>query len=423
MLKISFGDKSIPALMEEAGLTDCFTSNLDKSSAYINTIRDSLPGFAARANETGDLDAMDQAAAHIRATATDLLIFGTGGSSLGAQAATAIARYRAPTGVTLHFPDSLDAYEMDLLFASLDAAKTHVLAISKSGGTAETLSQLLTARSWLEAATPENHDLKRHFTFITEPGDRALRRYAEALGSQVIDHPTDVGGRFSVLTCVGMLPAVVAGQSARDFRAGATAVLESVLKDARTSTPVIGAALAETVRAERGVNQVCLMPYAESLRSLTRWFGQLWAESLGKEGKGTTPLSAVGPVDQHSQLQLYMDGPSDKLFTFITVPSYGKGPVVDADEARTYGLDYMAGRTIGDTVTCQSRATANTLRARGKIVRDIEIDTLGDTEIGALFMSFMLETIIAAHLLGIDAYDQPAVEEGKVLTRQYLSEL
>ena len=220
-----------------------------------------------------------------------------------------------------------------------------------------------------------------------------------------------------------MLPCAILGQDIKAFRAGATAARNQALQSPETNMAVIGAALAETMRAEKGVTQVCLMPYAESLRSFTRWFGQLWAESLGKEGMGTTPLSAVGPVDQHSQLQLYLDGPNDKLFTFITVPSLGEGPKIDPNEAQKYGLDYMADRTIGDTVTCQSRATADTLRARGKIVRDLTIDGLTERNLGTLFLNLMLETVITAHLMGIDAYDQPAVEEGKVLTRQYLAEL
>ncbi len=422
MIKISFGQDSLEHILANTGLADAFNTNVKRAADYLSSIADQLPGFAARSDETSDLTAMEKAAIQIRSAFDDVLVFGTGGSSLGAQAASAIARYSGPAKTRVHFPDSLDPFEMDLLFETLNPARTHVLAISKSGGTAETLSQLLAARAWIEKAKTGT-TLKDHFTFITEPGERALRTYADALGSAVIDHPNDVGGRFSVLTCVGMLPCAVMGQDVQAFRTGATAARNDALQTPRNSLPVIGAALAETLRTEKNVSQVCLMPYAESLRSFTRWFGQLWAESLGKDGLGTTPLSAVGPVDQHSQLQLYLDGPDDKLFTFITVPSLGKGPRIDPDEARKYGLDYMAGRTIGDTVTCQSRATADTLRARGKIVRDLTIDSLSEKNLGALFLNLMLETVITAHLMGIDAYDQPAVEEGKILTRQYLSEL
>lgn len=426
MLRFTFGSKELPALLSDKNMLSAYSSALEAASQYVRSLEGNLPGFAARAGETSDLSAMQSACARIKASAKDVLVFGTGGSSLGAQAATAIARYTRTDAPTLHFPDSLDPFETDLLFATLKPETTHVLAVSKSGTTAETLLQLLTARAWLEGALSYGQDasqLGQHFTFITEPGERAMRAYAESLGAPVIDHPLDVGGRFSVLTSVGMLPVMLAGLSVEAFRSAANAYLQNTLNNPEHAACTSGAALAYAGQKERGYNNICLMPYAESLRSFTRWFGQLWAESLGKDGLGTTPLSAVGPVDQHSQLQLYLDGPEDKLFTFITPISYGKGPRVDAAAATANGLDYMAGRTIGDTVTCQSRATADALRARGRIVRDIQIDTLDAATLGTLFMHFMLETVITAHLMGIDAYDQPAVEDSKILTRQYLREL
>ncbi len=148
---------------------------------------------------------------------------------------------------------------------------------------------------------------------------------------------------------------------------------------------------------------------------------QLWAESLGKDGRGTTPLGALGPVDQHSQLQLFIAGPRDKLFTVITTGVAGKGPRIDVDLARRAGEADFAGRTIGDLVAAQGRATAQTLAKNGCPVRTMHVETLDETSLGALLMHFMLETIIAAHLLGVDAFDQPAVEEGKVLAKQYLA--
>ena len=146
------------------------------------------------------------------------------------------------------------------------------------------------------------------------------------------------------------------------------------------------------------------------------------AESLGKGGNGTTPVAAVGPVDQHSQLQLFLDGPADKLVTLIMRDTRGEGPELPADLAVRAGEKGFAGRHVGDFVWAQQRATADTLARNGRPVRTFLLDRIDSLTIGELLMHFMLETIIAADLLGIDAFDQPAVEEGKILAKQYLAE-
>ena len=182
----------------------------------------------------------------------------------------------------------------------------------------------------------------------------------------------------------------------------------------------LGAAL-NIATAESGKTIAVLMPYSDRLERLSRWFVQLWAESLGKDGKGTTPIGALGPVDQHSQLQLYIAGPRDKLFTIVTVGAAGKGPRIDAALAARAGEPDLGGKTIGDLVAAQGRATAETLAKNGCPVRTMHLERLDEAGLGELLMHFMLETIIAAHLIGVDPFDQPAVEEGKVLAKQYLA--
>jgi len=423
MFSYSFGSLPLESQLETLGIQKAFEANLDKAAAHAaNLAANGFLPFARQASDGPDMASIHTLANHITENFKHLIVLGTGGSSLGAQAAIALARFEGGRGTIIHTPDSLDAYEMDLLFTTLDPAQSHVLAVSKSGSTGETLAQLLACRAWLEASA-STRPMADHFSFITEPGERPLRTYAEKLGSMVLDHPTDVGGRFSVLTNVGMLPVAVSGLSVEAFRRGAEDVCAAITAGARTSAAVVGAALTQTLSEHCGITQVLVMPYAESLRAFTRWHGQLWAESLGKNGLGTTPIRAVGPVDQHSQMQLFLDGPNDKFCTIITVPSFNKGPRINAGEATAYGLDYMAGRTIGDMVTCQSRATQDSLRSKGRTVREIVIDSLSEENLGGLFVSFMLETVITAHLMGVDAFDQPAVEQGKILTRQYLGEL
>ncbi|RAV76127.1 glucose-6-phosphate isomerase, partial [Aerococcus loyolae] len=185
----------------------------------------------------------------------------------------------------------------------------------------------------------------------------------------------------------------------------------------------VGAALSLALQREKGANMTVLMAYADRLERFLAWHCQLWAESLGKQGKGTTPVRALGPVDQHSQLQLYLDGPKDKMFTAFTVETKGEGPEVSPDIARGTGFAALAGHRIGDLVDAEARATIDTLAKNGRPVRTFRLKKLNERALGGLFMHFMLETIIAGKMLGIDPFDQPAVEEGKILAKKYLAEM
>ncbi len=177
-----------------------------------------------------------------------------------------------------------------------------------------------------------------------------------------------------------------------------------------------GAALHHALRSRETV----LWCYADALKTFGPWWRQLWAESLGKDGKGSTPVSALGPVDQHSQLQLFLDGPGGALFTILSTDTKNTGPKISRERAAPLGLDYLGDKTLGDLVAVEARATAETLHKRGRPVRQIHIPQINEHGIGALFMHFMLETIIMGRLMRVDPFDQPAVEEGKVLARRYL---
>jgi glucose-6-phosphate isomerase len=221
-----------------------------------------------------------------------------------------------------------------------------------------------------------------------------------------------------------MLPALIAGLDATEIRAGADEALRAALNTtADNSPPAIGAALNVGLATRRGVSQTVIMPYVDRLAPFGLWFCQLWAESLGKDGKGTTPIRAMGTVDQHSQLQLYLSGPADKMFTVVMSEVRGAGPRYDQSQLQDPALDWLAGRTMGDLLDASQRATAETLARNGRPTRIMNVPSIDERSIGGLLMHFMLETIIAADLFGVDPFDQPAVEEGKVLARQYLREM
>jgi glucose-6-phosphate isomerase len=383
--------------------------------------------------ERGDLAAITGAAARLREGATDVVFLGTGGSSLGGQtlaqlaghAVAGVSALRAPP--RLHFMDNLEPETYGTLLERLPLATTRFVAISKSGGTGETLMQAAAALAAVKQAGLAAR-VAELFLGITEPAkpDRrnGLRELLAAHKVAMLDHDTGVGGRYSVLTNVGLLPAAVIGLDIAAVRAGAAAALAPVLGNAPPAEvpAALGAALAVGLAQSKAKSISVLMAYADRLERLTRWYAQLWGESLGKDGKGTTPVAALGPVDQHSQLQLFIAGPRDKLFTVVTVGSSGRGPRIDPDLARLGGEPDFGGKTIGDLVAAQGRATADTLARNGCPVRTIHLERLDEMSLGALLMHFMLETIIAAHLFGVEPFDQPAVEEGKVLAKKYLSE-
>jgi glucose-6-phosphate isomerase len=380
-----------------------------------------------------DFPSIQDAAERLRRGATDVVLLGTGGSSLGGQTLAQLADHAVPgpgalrPPPRLHFMDNLDPGSFATLLERLALQTTRFVAISKSGGTGETLMQTIAVLSALRQAGLDAR-LPELVLGLTEPAKgnkpNGLRDLLGHHGIPMLDHDAGVGGRYSVLTNVGLLPAALAGLDIAAVRAGAAAALAPVLEERQPAAvpAAVGAALAVALAETKAKHISVLMAYADRLERFTRWYVQLWAESLGKDGKGTTPLAALGPVDQHSQLQLFIAGPRDKLFTVLTVDCAGRGPRLDPALAALAGEPGFAGKTIGDLVAAQGRATAETLAKNGCPVRTIRIAALDAQALGALAMHFMLETIIAAHLMGVDAFDQPAVEEGKVLAKRYLAE-
>lgn len=384
------------------------------------------------AGKHDDLHPIKNEARRLADSATDIVLLGTGGSSLGGQTLAQLAWHGVP-GVGalrepphLHFMDNIDPLTYAALLARLPHQTTRFVAISKSGGTAETLMQTIAALSMLKSHNlgPRIPDI---FLGLTEPAKAGKRNGLRDLLSHhhvpCLDHDANVGGRFSGLTNVGLLPAAMLGLDIVAIRSGASVALGPVLanKPAGQVPAALGAALSVALAETKGKSISVLMAYADRLERFTHWYVQLWAESLGKNGKGTTPVAALGPVDQHSQVQLYLGGPRDKLFTVISTGAAGLGPRMDAQLAKLAGEPDFGGKTLGDLVAAEARATSETLAKNGCPVRTIHLETLDEASLGELLMHFMLETIIAAHLMGVDAFDQPAVEEGKVLAKKYLT--
>lgn len=336
----------------------------------------------------------------------DILILGTGGSSLGGKTLYALASQKGPH---LHFMDNIDPHTFKRLFDTINPKKTGVLAISKSGSTVETLFQLLVCMPYFA-----KENLNKHFIVVTEPTPNPLRKIATEHNWTCLDHPTNVGGRFSCFSVVGLLPIILAGLNPHAFREGAQAVLEHHLRD--NCPPALeGAAMTIYLENHHQKTLSVMLPYADQLDAFALWYRQLWAESLGKKGKGSTPIRALGTVDQHSQLQLYLDGPKDKFFTLLAPEWKGQGETIHSSL-----LPEFKGKTMGDLFSAELKATYETLVRHQCPTRLITLEALNESSLGALMMHFMIETVLTSYLIGVNAFDQPAVEEGKRLAREFL---
>jgi len=367
-----------------------------------------------------DLAAAADLAKSFAADVEKIIVLGIGGSSAGGHALSYLLPYANEREPRVIFFSNLDHSVFGAVLSRCDPAKTKFLCISKSGGTAETLIQTLAVAAFLRKEVAEN-DIAGHFAVVTDPGPSPLRKFAEQIGCPILDHPIGIGGRFSVLSVVGLFPALLMGLDASAFRAGAKAVINNAGENPGADDgPAAGAALHAALLCAHRLRESVLWSYTDKLGTFGNWWRQLWAESLGKDEQGTTPIAALGSADQHSQLQLFLDGPGGALFTLIIPNSVGDGPCVSDADAQSLGLSYLAGKSLGDLVTSGGHATAQTLARRGRPVRVFQLGTVDEYALGALFMHFMLETILMAHLTGVDPFGQPAVEEGKVLTRKIL---
>ncbi|MFL5519803.1 MAG: glucose-6-phosphate isomerase [Gemmatimonadales bacterium] len=389
------------------------------------------------AEETADIAEAEAAYARLARGARAVIFFGTGGSSLGGQTLAQLGGWHIPGTADeaqkqrprTRFYDNLDGHTLNSALHSFDdLGGARFIVISKSGGTPETLVQALAALAAVKEAGLARR-IPEMFLGITEPKaegkPNGLRTLFEQHGIPCLDHHPGIGGRFSVLTNVGLLAAIARGLDARAVRAGAKAVVDALraADGPQGLAPAEGAAVAVALAREKGIRVQVMMPYSDRLGRFGAWFAQLWAESLGKDGQGTAPIACLGPVDQHSQLQLFMDGPHEHLITVVRAPTAGTGPRIDADLANAAGLGYLADRTAGDLVAAQAEALPEALARAGRPVRTFDLARLDEASLGGLMMHMMLETILAAHLMGVDPFDQPAVELAKVITRERVAAL
>jgi glucose-6-phosphate isomerase len=365
-----------------------------------------------------------------------MVVLGIGGSSLGPRALySALSRpfdglrERSP-GMPrrLLFADNVDPVTMAGLLTVCPPERTLFNVVTKSGGTAETAAQLLVVYDRLENALgPER--MKRHLVVTTDPQQGALRRLASELGLASFAIPGNVGGRFSVLSAVGIVPAAVAGLDVIGLLDGAARMRDRVAtgetcRELRKNPALLLAALLYLHHTERGRPMTVMMSYVDALYDSADWFRQLWAESLGKacdvDGNevnvGPTPIAARGATDQHSQLQLYAEGPADKVFLFLSTRERGVDLTMPASRpAQEPEYRYLAGRTMTELIDAEMRGTVASLLGRGRPCATLMMERVSAAALGELLLLLEAATAFAGPLYRVDPYDQPGVEEAKRL--------
>lgn len=377
-------------------------------------------------------------AKEVRERFDNFVLLGIGGSALGPIAIQMglhspyynLLSNKDRKGPRMFFLDNVDPSEIVPLLDLLDPKKTAVNIVTKSGGTFETLAQFALFQKWITQAVGQER-AKRHFIATTDPRKGVLRERVGKEGYASLEIPEPVGGRFSVLTPVGLFPAAVSGINIDKMLKGA-ADLDSEFKGAvsvRSHPAVWGAFLHHQSFVGKKRNILVSMPYAEGLVGMAQWFAQIWAESLGKEKDlagnvvrvGQTPVVAVGATDQHSQIQLYMEGPYDKTFQFLTVEALGKDLRIP-NLAKDGPLGLLAGHTLGELLQIEQRAIEQSMTEAGRPNCRITLDKLTPEAIGALFYFYEVETAFAGRLYQINPFDQPGVEAGKKIIQALLKE-
>lgn len=342
------------------------------------------------------------------ADADALITVGIGGSSLGA--ATITNALESDTETV--FLDNVDPAWISHHIERLPLEETAINVVSRSGTTAETLANFLVVRDAFESAGVDWTER----TIVTTGESGPLRDLATRHDLPSLKVPDGVPGRFSALSAVGMVAAAVCGHDLEALLAGAAAERET-LSGSLFDCPAYAYGATTYALDQRGAGVNAVMPYAESLETYAEWFAQLWAESLGKDDLGQTPVRALGVTDQHSQLQLYRAGPRDKLVTFVTTAEGADRPIPDTD---VEDLAYLGDATLGELLEAEFEATEASLAAAGRPNVRIELERVDEYELGGLLYGMEAACVLAGELAGVNTFEQPAVEWAKKATRGLL---
>jgi glucose-6-phosphate isomerase len=382
------------------------------------------PGFM-RLPKTGEYaEASARIAQEIQTSgATDFIHVGIGGSALGPMALHRALNYpyynvlpgEARRGPRLHFAENTDPVTLSAILDVAEPDGTWVNVVTKSGSTAETMANFLVIRGFLIDSLGDFGFQERTIA-TTDPEEGFLKQIADKEDLKVLPIPPDVGGRFSVLTPVGLFPSAVTGLDIDALLSGAAQCVDEVNEQGAEHPAAVGAAMHYLMDTARGRNVRVMMTYADALERLAAWFVQLWAESLGKDGKGSTPHGAVGTTDQHSQVQLYMEGPQDKVIEIVEVENHPRDLEIPKAYEDLDGVGYLGGHTMAELLNVECDATRRALTEAGHPNSTVKLGAVNEENLGYLLQALEVQTAIAGSLYGVNAFDQPGVEAGKQIT-------
>lgn len=400
------------------------TVDPDFIGAYVTRLNNEIKGGEIgyyHLPDTG-LPVVEEALAYKRkhTELTDVVVIGIGGSSLGPKAvATMLAPYKEENSANLHFMENVDPWSVDKILKSIQKETTLFLIVSKSGSTIETVSlaKLLMANT---GYLPGSFHFADRFAVITDP-DSPLEAFAKEYGLTIFNIPKNVGGRFSVLSAVGLVPLTICGFDTKKLLEGADACKVEYVDNENEA--IMQKAYRYAIHKQASIN--VLFSYGDVFKEFNAWYTQLWAESLGKKHgyarMGLTPVGLIGSVDQHSFLQLIMEGPKDKTVTFIKVKSYEDSmPIPSIKLPFLEQADFSAGLAVGGLLNAQCNATMQSVVQEGITTDLLEVDVMDAWHVGYLMYYYELLTSTCGIMLGINTYDQPGVEVGKRILRKVL---
>lgn len=385
--------------------------NIDNLDAQIKKICNELPALNI-VKDNHLLEYTIEEAEKFKKNKKTFVVFGTGGSNLGARALINICIDK-PKNIL--FFDNIDPLFFRNEIMKLDIKSTGFIVISKSGSTPETLSQIGCVINIANELSILNI-LYANTLVITEFKDSPIYNIAKKNNCHLLEHKKNIGGRYSIFSNVGMIPAILAGLNVKKVHQGAL----SVIKNNDFINSFKFAQIFKFCKSNYLFSNV-LMTYSDGLNYFGKWYLQLWAESIGKKNKGVTALHSIGTTDQHSQLQLYLDGPKDKFFTFIKSNYKNKGLKIDSQIMKEESVDYLVNKTMGDLMHAEQEATIDTFKLNNFKFREIVLDEINEEYMGSLMANSIIETIAACIYFDVDPFNQPAVEQGKILTKKYLS--
>lgn len=355
---------------------------------------------------------------------------GIGGSSLGPEMIVSALQKNNTRFLFINNIDPEEIFSQLQILNQVNLSNCLFYFVSKSGGTAETLAALAIISNFLEEKNIQKSDLKDYFVFATDPKKSELLEIAQDLNIQYLEVPSDVGGRFCALTPVGYLPALFAGIDIDQLILGALDT-QKICLDHSSKNPLLNTAeFLYSLKEEQNINQTVMMPYSSKLRSFSFWFTQLWAESLGKKRNlageiihtGFTPIVGFGATDQHSQMQLFIEGPNDKCLILIEVENFAHDYKLSSS-VKGNNLSKLSGFSLSQLMKAELDGTIKALKENERPTIHLQISKNDEYHLGALILFFESLTALMGDYLMIDPFDQPGVETGKIYAFHFLNQL